>query len=70
MSQESCEAERHSGHILRLPLTNKYSDMKITFGNPDLVFNVHKIVVCSQSPVIAKALESPFQVRIALDLLI
>ncbi|KAI5305606.1 hypothetical protein KEM56_003905 [Ascosphaera pollenicola] len=55
-----CKACRISGHTLLLPWVSKYSDMTISYGVKNECFFVHKIVVCSQSAVILKALDSQF----------
>ena len=41
--------------------TQKYSDVKLVCQNQE--FNVHKAVVCIQSPVLAAAFGGDYQVR-------
>ena len=40
----------------------EYSDMKIKCQGRE--FKVHKVVVCTQSPVLAAALRGPFEVHL------
>lgn len=44
------------GHLLK---TGQYSDLTLVCGGKE--FNVHKMVVCSQSEVLATAIREPFQ---------
>lgn len=46
--------------LAELMHTGKYSDMTLVCAEQE--FKVHKMVVCSQSPVFAAAIDGPFQV--------
>jgi hypothetical protein len=45
----------------RLFDSGEYSDLKLVCEGRE--FKVHKVVVCTQSPVLAAAVRGPFQVR-------
>ncbi|KAI5305605.1 hypothetical protein KEM56_003904 [Ascosphaera pollenicola] len=49
-----------AGGTLEIPWTEKYSDMKIYYRG-GMGFPAHKLVLCTQSSVIAKAMDGPFR---------
>lgn len=61
----STPGRANPGGLSRLLVLPKYSDLQLVCEEE--IFPVHKAIVCSQSPVLAAAVDSDFLVRIIAD---